>query len=158
VTSAGRGPGVRFPPPILFVAGFAAAWYLDTRLEFVIDGTGPGPVQTAIGLLMLAGGLLMMAWGMKTFVYHRTPIVPISRARALVRSGPYRFSRNPMYVGLTSAYLGGALVTNMAWPLVLLPFVLVALVSFVIRKEEAYLQSEFGADYDLYCRQVRRWL
>ena len=147
-----------FPPPLVFIAGFALAWFLDTRLEFLIHGAGAGPAQTTLGLTLLAAGFFFMAWGLVTFVNHRTAIMPVSRARALVRSGPYRFSRNPMYVGLTAAYIGGAVVTNMAWPLVLLPLVLAALVAFVIRREEAYLQTEFGDAYDAYRREVRRWL
>ena len=64
--------------------------------------------------------------------------------------------------GMTTAHvrldIGGAVVTNMAWPLVLLPLVLAALVAFVIRREEAYLLTEFGDAYDAYRREVRRWL
>jgi protein-S-isoprenylcysteine O-methyltransferase Ste14 len=152
------GPGIRFPPPLLFVGGFGLGWLLDRRLEFLVTGGGAGPVQTALGLAALGGGLLLMAWGIVTFLRARTAVVPVRPARALVRSGPYRFSRNPMYTGLTAAYLGGVLVTNLAWPLLLLPFVLLLLTTLVIRHEEAYLLREFGDAYSDYCRAVRRWL
>ncbi|MEZ5316058.1 MAG: isoprenylcysteine carboxylmethyltransferase family protein [Vicinamibacterales bacterium] len=158
MTATGRGPGVRFPPPLLFVGGFGLGVLLNRRLEFLVTGSGAGPIQTTVGLAALALGLTLMAWGIVTFLRARTAVMPTRPARDLVRSGPYRFSRNPMYVGLTTAYLGGVLVTNLAWPLMLLPFVLLLLVLAVIRREERYLHGEFGDAYAAYCRDVRRWL
>jgi protein-S-isoprenylcysteine O-methyltransferase Ste14 len=158
MTTDARGPGVRFPPPFVFVAGWLLAWGLDTRIEFLIDGAGAGPVQIAIGAALASAGLCLMFWGLVTFIYARTPVVPTRPARDLVRGGPYRYSRNPMYLGFTGLYAGLALLTNSAWPLVLLPVVLLALTSLVIRREEAHLQRMFGSDYDDYCRRVRRWI
>jgi protein-S-isoprenylcysteine O-methyltransferase Ste14 len=153
-----RGPGVRFPPPFIFAAAYLLAWWLDGRLTFEIDGGGAGLVQTLLGLAGLAAGLALMGWGLVTFVFARTSVMPTRPARQFVRWGPYRFSRNPMYVGLTLAYVGLALVTNMAWPLLLLPFVLATLTMGVIAREERYLRDAFGADYEDYCRRVRRWI
>jgi protein-S-isoprenylcysteine O-methyltransferase Ste14 len=76
----------------------------------------------------------------------------------LVTSGPYRFSRNPMYVGLSALYLGLALLFNVAWPLALFPVVVMALFRLVIRREERYLAEAFGETYALYAQRVRRWL
>ena len=63
-----------------------------------------------------------------------------------------------MYVGLTTAYAGVAIASNMGWPLLLLPFVLLALVRLVIGKEERYLAGAFGEEYERYRARVRRWL
>jgi protein-S-isoprenylcysteine O-methyltransferase Ste14 len=98
-----------------------------------------------------------MYTGIATFARARTAIYPNQPARALVTTGPYRFSRNPMYLGLTAAYFGLALVLNWAWPLVLLPVVLGALSALVIDREERHLASSFGTAYTEYRRHVRRW-
>ena len=63
-----------------------------------------------------------------------------------------------MYTGLTLAYLGGAALLDSAWPIILLPIVLVVLVRRVISREEAYLNQAFSADYAAYTARVRRWL
>jgi protein-S-isoprenylcysteine O-methyltransferase Ste14 len=152
------GPGVKFPPPLLFAGGLAIAWLLDRRLGFAIDGDGAGVVQTAIGAVLVSAGLGVMIWGIVTFLFAQTAIYPDRPARQLVTFGPYRFTRNPMYVGLTIAYIGAAAVVNSAWPIVLLPVVLLGLFVFVMRKEERYLFAEFGDEYATYRRRVRRWL
>jgi protein-S-isoprenylcysteine O-methyltransferase Ste14 len=100
----------------------------------------------------------VMLWGLATFARARTPIIPDRPARQLVSHGPYRISRNPMYLGLTSLYTGLALVLNLAWPLVLLPVVLLTLTATVIVHEERHLRAAFGATYEDYCRRVRRWI
>jgi protein-S-isoprenylcysteine O-methyltransferase Ste14 len=153
-----RGPGVRFPPPFIFVGGFLLAWLLQQRLAFDIATGGPGPAQSIVGSVMLVVGLGLMASGLVTFGSNRTAVIPHRPARLLVRSGPYRYTRNPMYLGLTCAYIGLSIVLNWAWPFVVLPIVLIVLTTTVIRREEGYLRAAFGADYDDYCRQVRRWL
>lgn len=77
---------------------------------------------------------------------------------AIVTGGIYRFTRNPMYVGMTFIALGlGTLMASVGALIMILPAVL-AIDRFVIAKEEAYLQRRFGSDYEAYCRTVRRWL
>lgn len=153
-------PGVRFPPPLLFAAGFLLAWLVDARVERlrIVGGTAsPVLVQGAGGTLVVAG-LALVCWGMLTFARAHTAILPNQPAAQLVVSGPYRFTRNPMYTGLTTAYMGLALLANTAWPVLLLPAVLLLLYRLVIRREEAYLAGAFGAEYEAYRRRVGRWL
>lgn len=147
-----------FPPPFVFAGGWLVAWWLNTRLDFAIHGAGPGLLQTSLGAALAGCGLLLMFWGMATFIRARTAVIPRHPARALVAHGPYRFSRNPMYVGLSALYVGLALLINWAWPLVTLPIVLIVLTTAVIRREERYLRRAFGDDYEAYCRRVRRWV
>ena len=156
--SASRGPGVVVPPPLVFIAAFGLAWWLDSRLEFEIDGAGAGGVQMALGVAAIVVGLGLAYSGIATFARARTPILPVKPARLLVLTGPYRFTRNPMYLGLTTVYFGAALVLNMAWALVLLPVVLGVLTVFVIEREERYLLSAFGGGYEHYRQRVRRWI
>ena len=76
----------------------------------------------------------------------------------IIRGGPYRFTRNPMYLGMTSMYLGVTLCKNWAWPVFCLPFVWWVMNAYVIAREERYLEAKFGDDYRRYKARVRRWL
>ena len=87
-----------------------------------------------------------------------TSVVPVYPARALVLRGPYRFSRNPMYVAMALLYFGICCWALALWPLLFLPFVLIIIQRSVIGREEAYLVRRFGDDYQRYLSQVRRWL
>ena len=152
-------PGVRFPPPTLFVVGWLLGWALDAKVvRFPLDGDGATSPLVVGGTVVIVLGLGVIAAGLLTFFRARTAIMPHHAASRLVTHGPYRFTRNPMYVGMTLLYAGLALRTNMGWPLVLLPLVLLALVRLVIGREERYLASAFGAEYDDYRRRVRRWI
>ena len=79
-------------------------------------------------------------------------------ASTLATSGPYVYTRNPMYLGLTVSYLGGSLLLGTWWAPVALPAIVAFVDRNVIRREEAYLRKEFGAAYDEYSRHTRRWI
>jgi protein-S-isoprenylcysteine O-methyltransferase Ste14 len=156
-----RGPAVRFPPPLLFAAGFLAGWLIDRRVVRLPLLRMGEPLATQIQVAALALcviGLALAAWGLITFARARTAIIPHRPASRLVQTGPYRFTRNPMYVGLTLLYVGLTGLSDSMWPLVFLPFVLIALHQAVIRREERYLSTAFGKEYAAYQRRVRRWL
>ena len=156
---ASGNPGVRFPPPLLFVLPFFVAFLLRRRLPFRIVGADDGPVWMQVtGLALVAVGLGLGYWALLNFWRARTNPLPHHSARALVVVAPYTFTRNPMYLGLICAYLGGALVTNWAWPLLFLPVSLLVLKYYVIAREERYLRARFGVAYDDYCARVRRWV
>ena len=153
-------PGVRFPPPFLFLLGLGLAWLLETRVARIrlIGGTASAGMLERVGLALLLAGLFLIFWGLVTFARARTGILPIRSASLIVTHGPYRFTRNPMYTGMALSYFGGALAVNSGWALALLPFVLFALYHLVISREERYLSSAFPDDYERYRRRVRRWI
>jgi protein-S-isoprenylcysteine O-methyltransferase Ste14 len=159
MADAGRAsPGVHFPPPTVFVVGFLVAlaierWLLSLRLS-----AGTSPVVPLTAWVLMALGLGVLVWAMLTFRRARTAIMPFNPASTIVTSGPYRFSRNPMYVALTLVYLGLSLLVGTVWPIVLLPIVLWSLYVLVIRREERYLGAAFADEYGSYRRRVRRWL
>ena len=153
-----KHPGVKFPPPFLFVAGLALGFLLDRCWPVPWIPASWGTYRFALGWGIVALGLGLGAWGFITFLRARTAILPHHPASRLVYAGPYRYTRNPMYVGLTGGYLGIAVLIDSLWPLLFLPAVLAALYRFVIRREERYLTAEFGAAYEDYRRKVRRWL
>jgi protein-S-isoprenylcysteine O-methyltransferase Ste14 len=149
-----KGPGVHFPPPLLFVAGFTLGWLLG-RLWPLGSGNA---VLEAVGAIVAGAGLALAAWAMSTFLLAGTPIMPNRPATTLVTHGPYRYSRNPMYTSLTLLYAGLALATATWWALVLLPGVLYVLHLAVIAREERYLTEAFGGAYREYAQRVRRWM
>lgn len=159
MTGGDRGPGVRFPPPTLFVAGIAIGWLVDTRVRRlpVVDAESVARRLDVIGWTLIALGLLLAGWGALTFLRHKTAILPHHPASAIVEAGPYRFTRNPMYLGFTIAYLGGALAINTWWAMLLLPIVILLLDRLVIQREERYLTTAFGEEYLAYQRRVGRW-
>jgi protein-S-isoprenylcysteine O-methyltransferase Ste14 len=77
---------------------------------------------------------------------------------ALVTSGPYRFTRNPMYLGMSFLYIAFAFAFGVIWALAFLPAVIVMVDRFVIAREEPYLEQKFGQSYRAYKARVRRWL
>jgi protein-S-isoprenylcysteine O-methyltransferase Ste14 len=110
------------------------------------------------GVALLVLGLSLGAWALIAFRAVRTSPNPWTPTQALALRGPYRFSRNPMYLGFNALYAGGAILTRMGWPLLLLPIVLVAVHRLVIIREEAYLERKFGQAYRDYVGRVRRWV
>lgn len=153
-----KNPGVRFPPPLVFVLPFFISFLLDQRLPFLIFGDDPPIALSVAGVALMAGGFGLMLWGIVNFWRAKTNLLPFKPATSLVIVPPFTFTRNPMYLGLTLAYVGGAFATNWAWPLVFLPVVVGITSGFIIAREERYLRAEFGAEYDAYCARVRRWL
>jgi protein-S-isoprenylcysteine O-methyltransferase Ste14 len=103
-------------------------------------------------------GLSLLFWSLLLFVKEKTSPLPMVPTRKLVFSGPYRWTRNPMYLAMTLVYTGTTLLFELTWALFLLPLVLLALTALVVRKEERYLEEKFGEDYVAYKERVRRWL
>src|SRR6478752_10714806 len=99
------------------------------------------------GGVVLGIGAAIAGWGLVTFRLARTTTVPGKTSAQLVTWGPYRFTRNPMYVGLAIAYLGEAFLLRHVWPAVLLPLVLAYVNWVVIPVEQARLTEGFGAEY-----------
>jgi protein-S-isoprenylcysteine O-methyltransferase Ste14 len=109
------------------------------------------------GILLLAG-LGLIGSAMVNFRRSGTTIRPDRASTSLVIAGPYKFTRNPMYVGMAIAYLGLAIADRSLWSLILLPIVLLVIRRAVIANEEAFLERRFGSAYTDYKAKVQRWL
>jgi len=159
-TTKPDNPGVKFPPPFLFVGALLIAWLLQTWVHsfILLTSSAARPTVKAAGYALVIIGFAIAAWGMITFARAHTAIIPHNPASSLVETGPYRFTRNPMYTGMTVAYLGGILLLNTWWAVIFLPFVLILLFRFVVQREERYLSAEFGTAYDEYRGRVKRWI
>jgi protein-S-isoprenylcysteine O-methyltransferase Ste14 len=154
-----RGPNVRIPPPLLFalplLTGFIVQHFVPVH---IVNGAEPARIIRLVGVAEIAIALGLFGWAVSTFRRLQTPVLPILRARALAEEGPFKLTRNPMYLGFTVLYLGIAFAANAFWPLVFLPEAIALTYLFAIRLEEAYLVREFGDAYKAYCSRVRRWL
>ena len=147
--------GVRFPPPVLYAVAAIGGYVLTRRWPLPV---GEGLFTTALAWALTVVWLVLTVSSIGLFRRSRTSIMPIRPATTLVFTGPYRVTRNPMYVGLAALTVALGLFMDTWWPMVvLLPALLIARV-FVIAPEERYLERRFGADYVGYTRRVRRWL
>ncbi|MEW6324962.1 MAG: isoprenylcysteine carboxylmethyltransferase family protein [Nitrospirota bacterium] len=115
-------------------------------------------MTSVLGLSMIGTGVLLAAAGFRAMIRVGTHIDPFKPTTALATDGPFRFTRNPLYLSLTLLYGGIALFVNLPWAMLLLPIVLWMIRRGVIDREERYLEQQFGEDYLRYKRRVRRWL
>jgi protein-S-isoprenylcysteine O-methyltransferase Ste14 len=148
---------LRIPVPWVFVLTYLLGAGLEHALP-ILAGNGRLPGVRVVGIMLLGVGAALAGWGLLTFRRARTTTVPGKASSQLVSWGPYRFSRNPMYVGLIVAYLGEAGILGQLWPVILLPLVVAYVSWIVIPVEEAKLREVFGVEYDRYRQRVRRWL
>ena len=145
-------------PSILPPKGMLIALALQFPLAVLAWPWRPSANLALIGFLLLAMGAALNLWASGRFTKHEVGICPFSPAPRLVEDGPYRFTRNPMYLSLALVYLGVTALINSLWPLLLFPPVIWIISTFVIAREEAYLERKFGATYLEYKKRVRRWL
>ncbi len=148
---------MRIPVPWVFILMYLLGAVLEHLFPLYLhNGTRSGVIVA--GGVLFAIGAVIAGWGWITFRVARTTTVPGQASSRLVNWGPYRFSRNPMYVGLIIAYLGEAGLLRQLWPSFLLPLIVAYLNWIVIPVEESKLKEVFAEEYDRYRGRVRRWL
>ena len=146
----------RFPvPPAIPGVGLLLGWLLGKLWPVHL----PLPAWTRwIEWPLFVIAPCIAIWAMVTFRRHKTVVDPRGRVTAIVTAGPFRFTRNPMYVSLVLLYIAGTLAIGNTWTALLLVPVFLALHYGVIVPEERYLQATFGEQYTAYQRRVRRWI
>lgn len=148
-------PGVVAPPPLIY-AGTLAVGLLLNRLHPV--GFLPKNARRTLGPLLVAAGGAVGVLGLREMGRAGTNVDPYKPSTAIVTGGPYRFTRNPLYVGMTLMYGGMAALANALPAVLLLPAVLAVMRRGVIEREERYLERKFGDEYLRYKGRVRRWI
>lgn len=149
-------PRTHILPPAPYAAALLGGWWLD-RNQLALPLALATPARP-LGWLAVGVGLALFAWSLWTLWRHHTTVNPFHAASELCTDGPFRFSRNPIYLGDWFVLVGVSLLLETAWPLLFAPLIWLLLRYGVIRHEEAHLEARFGAAYRDYKARVRRWL
>jgi protein-S-isoprenylcysteine O-methyltransferase Ste14 len=142
-------------PPLVYGAAFIMGLLLHLVFPLHIL---PTTLARGIGVVCVLVSLPLALATLRVLSRAHTPVDPMKPTTALVTAGPFRYSRNPIYLALTLLYLGVAFLVNALWILLLVVPVLLVIRYGVIAREEAYLTRKFGDVYHQYTAQVRRWL
>ena len=148
--------GVPVHPPLWFLSALLLGALIDDRVYRLL--IFENAKWRWVGAVVTMLGITLVATGRRTMIKHGTNVNPTQPTTAIVDTGPFGFTRNPLYVGLTLAYVGLSLALNTWWSLFLLVPVWIVMHLFVVRREEAYLERKFGDTYLNYRRRVRRYL
>jgi protein-S-isoprenylcysteine O-methyltransferase Ste14 len=151
----GKGRPLLLRPPLLFATTIAAGiiLHLAWPLSFM-----SGAVRWPIGVMSSMAGVALLVAAIRAFDAAGTPVPGTRPTTAIVRSGPYRFSRNPIYLAFGVIHLGVAATFGSWWLLVTLAVTIGVIATVVVRREERYLEARFGSIYRAYKSSVRRWL
>jgi len=146
---------VKIHPPVLLVIHIFIAWLLG---RFIALPIVVSPLFKSIGLGLAGIGFLLGLLSLYAFTKARTTLNPHGSVRAIVSSGVYRFTRNPIYLGMVFMLIGFPLAFGNVWGIPLAPVFILLMNKLVIEHEEAYLEKKFGEAYTGYRSRVRRWL
>lgn len=149
---------VRIPPPIMFAVPLVIGILLKDRMPLVHVDAATARWLQWLGIGLIVAGVAHALTSVILFVSSKTTIIPHSHASTFVRRGAYRWTRNPMYVGMTLIYVGICAITTALLALLLLSIPLVFVDRLVIPMEERHMEEVFGRDYIDYKTRVRRWL
>ena len=145
----------RILPPIYFAAAVGAMIALHFLFPVMKFGQA---AFTAAGIALILAGVAIATWARGLFRRAGTTVKPFQESSALVTAGPYRFTRNPMYVGMVTGLLGVGLWLGSLLPFLVVPIFATWIERRFIRYEEAGLERKFGAAYRDYTGRVRRWI
>ncbi len=151
-------PGVIAPPPFIYLGGLALGLILHRLLPLKYLPRTVRGIGLTLGSTGISMGLTVLITGFRQMNKAQTNINPTHPATTIVTEGPFRFTRNPLYLGMTLIYVGITFLVNSSWMIIILPGVLSLMNIGVIAREERYLEGKFGAQYLDYKQRVRRWL
>jgi protein-S-isoprenylcysteine O-methyltransferase Ste14 len=153
ITASIANPVVR--PPLVVLASLLAGAVLTIAwpLSFV-----PDVLRLPVGCVLVAMAAALFSYSIKQFRMAGTPVPGNKPTTAIVRTGPYRFSRNPIYLAFFAFHLGLAVLVNSLWLVATLIPTVAIIAVVVVPREERYLTGRFGAEYLKYKASVRRWL
>jgi protein-S-isoprenylcysteine O-methyltransferase Ste14 len=148
-------PNVKIIPPLVYLAGLVVGLLVSMWMPTKVV---PNPAAWIIGGFLIFCGAVLAGSAILQFKGVGTTVRPDRAASSLVIAGPYKITRNPMYLGLALVYLGIAMADQSIWALILFPVIMIIIQHWAIEPEEAFLERRFGTDYSSYKANVRRWL
>jgi protein-S-isoprenylcysteine O-methyltransferase Ste14 len=148
-------PGVRVPPPLLYLLPLASGLLIDRSLYI---RSLPRRVARIIGWPLVGCGVALSGWAIRTMRNAETTMRPDKPVSNLIQDGPFRYTRNPLYLSDAMIYSGIAVLRNSLWSILLLPVAMFVIEREVMGREERYLERTFGEEYLDYKRRVRRWV
>ncbi len=150
-----HGPNVRLHPPIIYAISILSGIWLyklwPLAMPFAIHGRLYGGIIVVIAVIIAA-------WSLLNFHRNNTDVRPDKPDSALITSGPYRYTRNPLYIVLSLTQITVAVWLDNLWVLLLVIPSIIVITRYAIAREERYLEQLFGQDYLDYKKRVRRWL
>lgn len=146
---------VRVPPPAFLLATIALGVVLDLAVPFSVL---PNTLAFGLGIALGVISVVLNWWSAFTMLRARTSVTGLGSSTVILQIGPFRISRNPIYISMLLLAGAVALAVNSAWGLILLIPLFLALKYWAVVLEERYLKSKFGDEYRDYCSRVRRWV
>jgi len=147
-----HGAGVRFPPPLIFGGVAMIGPVIDALIALP-----PLPISGGFSMIFLFPGLILIGIALRVFRRRGENPEPWTPTGDIIDTGIYARTRNPMYLGLAIAYPGLAILLHSMSALLLWPLAVLLVRTYVIAREEAYLEAKFGAPYLAYKAAVGRW-
>ncbi|WP_028753285.1 methyltransferase [Rhizobium leucaenae] len=156
--NAYRSKSLSFPwPPLIYSLTIVAALYLNK--DYPVRLPYPGAIAAwGIGALLTIAAITLNVWAVKTLFESRTTVLTQRCTVHLVTKGPFRFTRNPTYLGYTLLTAGLGLMIGNLWFVAMAAVAAALTTPLVIRCEEMHLLSRFGCEFEFYCKRTRRWI
>ena len=148
-------PSVIAFPPLIYAVPMAVGILLHALFPMNLL---PPVLANVVGGLSFILAVILAVLASRTMRQAGTNVNPSQPTTAIVSDGPFRFTRNPLYLSLTLLYSSISLLANALWPMLMLPIVLIIIERGVIAREERYLEDKFGEEYTHYKARVRRWI
>ena len=151
-----RAKPSNFPwPPILILAAILISVLLGLLYAPGLPGT---PIVRLLGGGLAVAAVYLVVWAIVTLIAAQTTILPHRQSSHLVTDGPFNMSRNPIYLGQLMLVTGLGFLTSNGWFLIFAILAGVGIQKLAVVREESHLLARFGAEYEFYCRRVRRWV
>lgn len=150
---------VKFPPPLVGLLTILIGYGLGKLVPIMDDFLVPAPARYWVGgTICIAAAIVLVVWPFKLFRKIEQDPKPWTPTPELIVTGPYKFTRNPMYLMMVLVCFGFSIILDEAWVFVLAPVCGYVIYLTAIRHEEVYLEEKFGDSYREYRKSVRRWI
>ncbi len=151
-------PGVLAPPPLIYAVALVIGVILHALYPVRLVRFLPRVARKVLGCSLAGLALTIATFAIRAMRRAHTNIDPTQPTTALVVEGPFKFTRNPLYLSMTLLYTGITILVNTLWSMLLLPVALAVMRKGVIDREERYLERKFGEQYRHYKASVHRWI